>query len=553
MVVGLSMRQAVVMVLSVVMLIMGVVLVVKIMQLQEVLPPLPSPEEKVFVEVSPVSSQQGTHFLIKAEYPEKREQQDLRLIIEKGEYVKSINFYDDGKHYDEEMGDGVYGGVFNSEGRSLGRYEVKKYEEGEALTSFVVHESGCELIEGEAGSEKINFVILPSGYRDYKEFKADAEELISGEDSLIKVEPYKSNKYRFSFSLVNTSRDFECKKGCYNVSTIVCCNNKAVLEEASRCHYDSIIVLFKSRELCGSASYYAKLCSKNALSNLVLLHETGHSFADLADEYTYEDYFDYDIGKINAVNCAEKGCEKWKNITEGCYKGCTYSSLYRPAEKNSIMYTFVPVFNLVSQKHIQDLILDYVYGASEIEKASPDQKSYFVNLNYSQGKIDIGDVFLKPVTSGIDFKKSNYKVEITGRDGSLYKTGLYVPDRIFPLPNSSAKMIVQNNLSFSVMLPYFDDADSLFVYKNDEKVAEKSLALFSKTCGNDICEGAENHLSCPVDCVIMDGFCETRGCDPDCPSQENCESNKKTWLIFSIAIIILSLLLIAIIIFSRRK
>lgn len=552
MAIGLSMKQAIVMVFSIFMLITGVILAFKIMQLQEVLPPLPSPKEKVSVFVEPQSSQQGTYFLIKAEYSEKREQQDLRLIIQGTEYVKSVNLYDDGQHYDLERGDGVYAGIFNSEGRDLGRYEVRSEEEGEALASFMVQEPGCEVIEGEGGNEKINFVILPSGYTDYEEFKEDAKNLLIGEDSLLKVEPFKSNKYRFSFSIVNTSRDFGCVKGCYNVSTLVCCDNKAISEEASRCHHDGIIVLLKDRELCGSASYYSKICSKNSLSNLVLMHEFGHSFGNLADEYVYDDYFDYSIGEINSVNCDIEGCEKWQNITDGCYQGCTYSHLYRPAKRDSIMYTFVPAFNSVCQDHIQNLILNYVYGAAEIEKNSPSM-SYFVNLNYSRGEINIGDIFLKPVMSGSDFKESNYKIEIMGRDGSLYKTSLYVPNKISPLPNSSVTMVLEENFSFPVMLPYFNDSDSLFVYDGEEEIANRSLAIFSQTCGDSVCDSAENHLNCPVDCVVKDGFCETRGCDPDCPSQENCEISNKVWFVFAVILIFVALVLIGIILYSGKK
>lgn len=553
---NLTIKEAVVVIISIIMVVVGFFLVLRISEVKEILHELPvqEQEEKIIVEVEPASSQQGTLFLIKANYFGEREQQDLRLIIESKKDVTSMNLYDDGKHYDEKVSDGIYGGFFDSKGKTLGKYEVKN-KRNETLSSFVVHEPGCEIIEGASGGDKIDFIILPFGYNNYDEFKNDAKKLITGADSLLKIEPFKSNKNKFAFFIVNTSRDLKCEIGCKNVSTFVCCDNKIISEEASRCHYDSILILFKSKALCGSASYYAKICSKNELSNLVLVHEIGHSFADLADEYVYSEFYNYSIGEIESINCDKKGCVKWKNITDGCFKGCTYSSLYRPAEEESIMYGFVPVFNPVCEAHIKNLIENYTKKGIEMEKAFPQRKSYFVNLNYNKGEIKIKDVFLKPVKSGVNYRESGYSAELKDKDGnSIFISSLYVPDKIYPIPGSG-KMIFEKEVDFSLILPYFSEVKDLMIYRKDRLIANTSLAVFSETCGNNICDEVESHLSCSEDCGIEDNFCETAFCDPDCPSQKNCDRNEKIIYIFSIFLIsgALVLLVIAILSATRKK
>ena len=545
----LTIKGAVVVILSIIILIAGIFLTIRIMEVKDVLKEIPmlKQADKISVGVEPPNSQKGTSFLIKANYIGEREQQDLSLMVEGPEDSSLVTLYDDGKHYDGEAGDRFYASFFDSTNKPNGTYRIKYKEE--ILASFTINEAGCEIIEGASSNDKIDFVLLTAGYNDYNEFKEDAKLLLTGNDSLLKIEPFKSNKDKFAFFIINTTRDLNCSIGCYNVPTLVCCNDEVVLQEAARCHHESILVLVKSKELCGSASSYTKMCSENEISNLILVHETGHSFADLADEYTYSDFYNYSIGDINAVNCDVKGCEKWKNITSGCFQGCTYSNLYRPAEENSIMYQFTPEFNLVCKAHVENLIDNYVKAESEKEKAIPE--SYFVNLNYNKGEITIHNVFLKLIESGEVFRQSDYNLRILDKNRNIiFSSVFYVPDKIFPI---SGSMIFEKEFNFSLLLPYFPDAEDLVLYKNDRLVANTSLSIFSQTCGNGICEESENHVNCPRDCPIKDNFCETSFCDPDCPSKRNCEFSNKIVHIVSALLIAGALVLLISILLKKKK
>jgi hypothetical protein len=543
MAINMSLKTTVVMIISIVMIISGTVLLWKLSEMKYVLDniPIPGKVSDIRVEVSPQNSQTGTLFFIKANYFEDREQQDLLLNIEKGEYTDSVYLFDDGYHFDGSAKDGVYGGYFDSSGKPLGKYEIKSGEIQEPLTSFTISEPGCEIIEGGYDKKQISFVIIPQGYDNYDEFKEDAKNILSGKNSLLEIEPFKSNKDKFVFFIVNSTRDLQCELGCKNVSTLICCNNKAVIEEASRCDYDSILVLVNSNKECGSSSYYAKICSKNPDANLILVHEVGHSFGDLADEYVYADYFgDYAVGEVDEVNCDGEGCSKWQNISNGCYEGCTYSNLYRPAEKNSIMYDLYPEFNPVCKDHIQALIDKYIQDKNK-EKAAPP-KSYFVNLNYNLGEISIKNIFLKPVASWQDFRKSDYSVEIKNKEGQVFNSSLYIPYKTFPIPPEGV-IVYESEVDFALNLPYFEDAEELAIYKDEMPVALSKIAVLSDNCGNGVCEGFENNIDCRADCGANDGFCGTSSCDADCRRQENCKRNEKiilsSFVVFCISVLLL--------------
>ena len=537
----LSMSALVIIILGLVMVASGSVLVWKIVEMKSIINEIPMPGTGVMVkaEVTPTESQEGTLFHIKAQYYEEREQQDLRLTIQKDNQKYAIALFDDGNSFDGEAGSGVYAGYFDSKGKGTGKYQIKLGEE--TLTEFTVHPPGCDIIQGEYDKTQISFVIVPSGYENYDEFKADVQYLINGRNSLLDVEPFKSNKEKFTFFTVNTTRDLECEIGCRDVPTLICCNNKRVMEEASRCDYDTILVLVNSKQHCGSASYYSKVCSKNPYSRLILLHEIGHSFGDLADEYVYSDYFgDYSVGEVKEINCAEPGCEKWDNQSEGCYQGCTYSSLYRPRKSNSIMLDLYPEFNKVCQQHLQELINNRT--ANKKIQPTPE-KSFFFNLKYENRKIVFEKAYLKPISSWQEFRTSDYQLKITGRDGEIFSTPLYVPNKIFPIPPNGT-LVYEEDFEFSAAFPYFNEAEEAKVYLNDRLIASTKIGSLTNKCGNGICESSENRISCPIDCEINDGFCETSSCDPDCPSQTNCEKNQLIMTISGGVLILGSLLII---------
>jgi hypothetical protein len=511
-----SVTYMVIFVIGVISLVFGVLLIFDVYSIRNVVPEYPAGEEAEYFSIllEPESSQQGTEFLLIVE-SNMFQSQDLRLLIEGKSYSKEIILYDDGKHSDGVSGDGKFGGVFSSVNVPVGSYDVK--DGSIYLTTLSVFEPECELLAGDPNEENINFVILPSGYDNYEEFKKDARKLVGEKNSVLNREPFKTNGNEFSFSLVNTKKDLECEIDCLGIDSAVCCSNEIVIEEASQCHFDSVIVLLNDNRFCASSSGYAKVCAKDSLAGGALAHEIGHTFGGLADEYVYKDAFgDYEIPEdyISRVNC-DSECNRWKEYTDECYEGCTSSSFYRSSETSLMRSVNEDEFNEVSRNHMTELIFNH--GISERENVELGARSYFVDLSYSDGKFEIGDIYTKQVKAGFLVKRSDYSVSIKNEKGEeLYRKNIDVPLVEFPVGDFSKVPLVHESIDTSFLVPYFEQGFSLEFIKDEEVLADASLIRFAETCGNNICDGAESHLSCPSDCSIDDGFCQSVGDDPDC-------------------------------------
>jgi len=547
-----SMRTLVVSILSVFIIILGFVLIMNISSITNI--DLPGNSENKFsVSVIPNTSIKGTNFLITASSFFDIENQDLTLFVTGENYRSTLTLYDDGEHFDSLDYDSVYGGFFDSSDVRTGEYKIRDFEDN-VLASFVVYRAGCEPIFNSYDEERVNFVIVPSHYEDYGDFKRDAKKIIEGENSLLNLEPFASNKDKFSFTLAQASRDLECTVGCNGIPTGICCNRELVFEEAAQCSYDSVIVLENSESFCGLASDYAAICAGNELSELVFTHEIGHTFGNLADEYVYEEAFEgYSIDErfvVNTPNCAVS-CNEWEDVTNECFEGCTTSNLFR-SSNNSIMGSpLVPEFNLVSRFYLLELISEHIsVGRSLIDNPV---SSYYVNLNYNEGKVEIDSVYLRPVKANPVFREGDYRVEILDSEGKLlYGNGINVP-LIERFVNLSGILKINDKVSFSLSLPFDVDGNLLNILENDRVIASTGLSVFTDQCGNNICDDTENHVSCERDCSIEDGFCEEGVCDGDCESQKYCGIEKNARNIFPFVLIAIVLFVIVLFFFNRKK
>jgi len=545
--VNLSIKSFVIIFISIIVLIAGVVLIAKTSQITDILDDLPRPFEQpgVLVKVIPQSAQVGTQFLINSYHPQPLQRQDLNLIIKQGSASYAIILYDDGQHMDNEPNDGVFGGFFNSEDKSLGQYEIT--DTNKTFATFTVFKPGCEIIKTNKQKESIDFVILSQEYENYANFKQDAEKIISGSNSITEIEPFKSNQDLLSFTLVNTTENLGCEINCQDIQGLVCCNDKKVIEQASQCNYDHIFILINSNQACGSASTYAKVCAKDSDAKLVLVHELGHSFADLADEYVYEDY---DIGEIDNVNCAAEGCEKWAPITSNCIPGCTYSNLFR-SSPNSIMYDLSPFFNDVSKNHIQNLINNHIQIERSTYVAQLSPKSYSINLRYDRGRIEIRDIHLRPIKAPTNPKQSNYSATIKDSNNQiLFSQNLSIKPTIQTYPGTGHP-IIQDSFEMPVLIPYYPDAARLEIRENKKTVQTISVSSLSNTCGDSECQESENHLSCEIDCEIgEDNFCQSTGEDPDCGQRQ--QGASQIWRILSFVLIAIGIISVITVVWNAR-
>ena len=135
-----------------------------------------------------------------------------------------------------------------------------------------------------------------------------------------------------------------------------------------------------------------------------VVHEFGHSFGGLSDEYTYTD----SSGKELTTNLKPEGspnCDsassspKWKDITSTVFPGCSYSNWYRPFH-NSIMLNqfvkpFVP-FRAVNEANLEADIRQLTNNQIDFS-GSISNESYVVDINYTNGKWTMSSLLRVPV------------------------------------------------------------------------------------------------------------------------------------------------------------
>ena len=151
--------------------------------------------------------------------------------------------------------------------------------------------------------QKVDFLILGDGYTagEAKKFEADAKRLT---EVLFSTSPFREHRRSFNvWGLCPPAAESGVSRpstGVYRDSPIgatydafgseryvLTFDNRALRRAASFAPYEFIEVLVNNRTYGGGGIFnlYSTVASDNAFSNYVFVHEFGHHFAGLADEY----------------------------------------------------------------------------------------------------------------------------------------------------------------------------------------------------------------------------------------------------------------------------
>ncbi len=270
-------------------------------------------------------------------------------------------------------------------------YFIKK-ERAKELSTFQVINSG-------SSSQKVDIAIIPDGYtaKEMEQFEADCKRFT---DYFFNTSPFKENKNKFNIWGVvmpseESGTDFP-NKGIWvktalntNFSTfdtdryLMTADNKSVRDAASNVPYDQIYILVNTGEYGGGAiyNYYSVCMSKNRFEGEVFVHEFGHAFASLADEYVtddvaYQDFYDLSIEPVdpNLTTLVDFN-SKWKEFVDndtpiptpetkenkdkvGAFEGGGYvkKGIYRPMQNCIMRGLNAEGFCVVCKKALQYMI-----------------------------------------------------------------------------------------------------------------------------------------------------------------------------------------------------
>ena len=192
-----------------------------------------------------------------------------------------------------------------------------------------------------------NLLILASGYTpdDMYKFTYRAGQV---QNIISAAQPFNAKSQSLAVSFYPNTNDVGCYTGCAGIDRLLCCDDTKVISAAvdSGTLFDEIIVIHNTATYAGSGSRDFGTYKTNSYSSfgtvydgpysgIMALHEFGHSFGDLCDEYSYgtEGYSYYPC-----VNC-RASCSDWSSFSSICTLGCdARRDFFRP--DNSVMLDF---------------------------------------------------------------------------------------------------------------------------------------------------------------------------------------------------------------------
>lgn len=271
---------------------------------------------------------------------------------------------------------------------------------------ILIHQKGREhitpykyMVQNGTPEECIDIAILAEGYKA-EEMDLFYEDAAKVSEFLFSYEPFKSLQNKFNFvavaspsvdSGVSIPKKGEWKNTAFssNYSTfysdryLTTSHLKAVHDALAGIPYEHIIILANTEEYGGGGIYNSLMLTAAHHSTFrpVVVHEFGHSFAGLADEYFYDDDvmsgsypLDIEPWEPNITTLVDFD-SKWKDMMKkdtpiptlqqdtavGVFEGGGYSSkgVYRPAFDCRMRTNSSPEFCPVCHKAIRKIVAFY--------------------------------------------------------------------------------------------------------------------------------------------------------------------------------------------------
>jgi hypothetical protein len=189
-------------------------------------------------------------------------------------------------------------------------------------------------------SEKVDIVILGDGYtqEEMDKFHKDVTKM---SDELFEVEPFKSRKKDFNVRAVDTPSEvsgvnkphpgvfkrtpLSVNYGAFDSERYALAyDNRTIRDVAATVPYEFMFILINEETYGGGGIYqlYSTVAVNNKFSDYIFVHEFGHHFAALADEY-YTSDVSYEPAPVtvepwepNITALLDKDNLKWKELVK---------------------------------------------------------------------------------------------------------------------------------------------------------------------------------------------------------------------------------------------
>ncbi|MBT8378754.1 MAG: IgA Peptidase M64 [Ignavibacteria bacterium] len=288
----------------------------------------------------------------------------------------------------------------NKKNELIEKFEYRVDPENYFIKTERVNEySSFEVVNSGNPSEKVDIVIIPEGYTS-KEMSLFEEDCRKFAGYLFNSSPFRENKEKFNIwgieapsaeSGTDIPAEDRWRKTLVNSTFytfdldryLMTYDNKTLRNIASNAPYDQIFILVNSDKYGGGSIYnhYSTCVNDNEYSEFVFVHEFGHGFASLADEYytsdvAYQNFYPLDIEPLDPNLTTLVDFEsKWKNLVDddtpiptpdaeeykgkvGAFEGGGYmeKGIYRPRHDCTMKSIVVDNFCPVCKRAIQQMI-----------------------------------------------------------------------------------------------------------------------------------------------------------------------------------------------------
>ena len=251
------------------------------------------------------------------------------------------------------------------------------------------------------GENKLNFLFFSD--------KAQSEEYAN---FLVSSNPFNEYEEDINFFYIDTYQP-ECE--IYKGVAILCYSRELIKKAASCPDVDIITVLDKEPQRIRSSAYLNVMSINTNHEPTVLLHETGHALANLAEEYINDQN-----PPRGADNCVQE-CSEFNSDIDGCFEGCSQGFLQRSVE-NGVMRTLSPensenpygTFNSNIIKGILDKKSNSVITGSAISEPRDCSRESYILYDSLTAKKSV-QTGCKPGTAS----EGDYKYEISDQAGEV--------------------------------------------------------------------------------------------------------------------------------------
>jgi len=248
----------------------------------------------------------------------------------------------------------------------------------------------CKIHDQGDPKNKVDLVLIAEGYTldQMDKFRKDAKRFVG---YLFDIEPYKSREKDFNIWVVESvSKDsgtdiphndkwantaLSSMFYTFGIDRYLTAPDQTIIAQAaSKVPYDALYVIVNTEKYGGGGIYnfYGLSMADHPTSAQVFVHELGHSFAGLADEYytsdvAYQEFYNlalepWEPNITTKVNFESKWADMLEGGKAGLFEGGGYMAkgIFRPAEDCRMKANTAPAFCPVCTRAINKMIDNYI-------------------------------------------------------------------------------------------------------------------------------------------------------------------------------------------------